>query len=498
MSSADKPPAAVRGSPVSRIKKSGKKPGQKRARRSTVSPQQPLPFELPLVASAPIRATPPVRATPVARLWLCIHLPALALEQRDVASKQRALLSLAGWAEKFTSFVAVEAPAVLLLELAGSLRLFNGLQELRQKISTGLADQGFSAALAIAPTPLAATWLAKAGHRVCIQDTANLVGALSALPLTCLGWPAPTYESLHGMGITRIGDCLRLPRHGFAKRFGACRLLELDRAVGRLPDPRVSYRAPERFAVDCELTEELSDSDLILNVCQPLLQELECFLLRRQLAVQCVLFSFFHLQHAVTSVSLGCVQPGRAVKHWFDLLRIRFGCLLLPAPVIAIRLRAGQGQAMSADTEVLPFTPQDRRRPQLSIEHLIERLGARFGGASVHGVAMVAEHRPQYAWRPELFSERLSRQRITPAYGSVARPLWMLAQPEPLAIRADKPVYRGVLLLEEGPERIETGWWDEDGIARDYFVAVNPHGVRLWVYRNRSKENGWYLHGIFA
>lgn len=489
MSSADKSPAAVRGaSPTPAIKK----PGQKRPRRSTVSPQQSLPFELPLAASAP------ARATPVARLWLCIHLPALALEQCDVRCKQRSLLSLAGWAEKFTSFVAVEEPAVLLLELAGSLRLFNGLQELRQRISTELGEQGFSAALAIAPTPLAATWLAKSGHRVCVQDMSNLIGALSALPLTCLGWPAPVYESLRGMGISCIGDCLRLPRQGFAKRFGACRLLELDRAVGRLPDPRVSHRTPERFSVNCELTEELSDSDLILHVCQPLLQKLERFLLLRQLAVQRLRFSFFHLQHVTTFVSLGCVQPDRAVTHWFDLLRIRFERVLLPAPVIAIRLHAEQGQAMSADTEVLPFTAQDRRRPKLSIEHLIERLGARFGAASVHGVAMVAEHRPQYAWRPELLLERSPQRQMAPTYGSVTRPLWMLSRPEPLSIRADKPVYRGVLLLEDGPERIETGWWDADGIARDYFVAVNPKGARFWVYRNRSKENGWYLHGIFA
>jgi len=74
----------------------------------------------------------------------------------------------------------------------------------------------------------------------------------------------------------------------------------------------------------------------------------------------------------------------------------------------------------------------------------------------------------------------------------------MLTHPEPLAVRDGNPVYRGVLALAEGPERIETGWWDEDGIARDYFIAVNSRGVRLWIYRNRNKDNGWYLHGIFG
>ena len=45
----------------------------------------------------------------------------------------------------------------------------------------------------------------------------------------------------------------------------------------------------------------------------------------------------------------------------------------------------------------------------------------------------------------------------------------------------------GRLTLLEGPERLETGWWDEDGITRDYYTAINPQGMRLWVFRNRSR-----------
>ena len=539
MPPAEKSPATVRGaSPAPPIKT-----------------QQSLSLELPVVKTIGLPGTPAstaTRATPVKRLWLCIHLPALPLEalhrdnenvaravfddqdgiskvllasdaaesagirpgfsvnaalallpaleleQRDLPCERRTLLSLAGWAEQFTSFVSIETPTVLLLELAGSVRLFAGLQKLRQAVSEGLGEQGFSASLAIAPTPLAATWLTKAGRRVCIQDAANLTSALSALPLTCLDWPLPVYESLYGMGISRVGDCLRLPRQGFAKRFGAGRLLELDRATGRLPDPRVSYRTPEYFVADYELEEEIRDSDLILNACQLLLQKLEQFLLTRQLAVQRIQFSFFHLQHPATSLPLGCVQADRAVKHWFDLLSIRFERLPLPAPAIAIRLRAGQGQPVSAKTDVLQFTKKDKQRQGLSIAHLIERLGARIGDELVHGVSTVAEHRPHYAWRPEFMLDRLPQCEVVPGLGDVRRPLWMLTQPQPLIVRDGKPAYQGVLTLEDGPERLETGWWDEDGIARDYFVAANPKGARFWIYRNRSKDKGWYLHGIFG
>jgi len=318
------------------------------------------------------------------------------------------------------------------------------------------------------------------------------------------------------MGITCVGDCLRLPRQGFAKRFGVGRLLELDRAVGRLPDPRTAFRSPERFCADYDLTEELSDSELILQVCRQLLQQLEDFLLSRQLAVQRIAFSFFYLQQAATHLTLGCVQPDRAADHWFDLLRIRFDGLTLSAAVIAVRLRAGDSQPMTARTAALGFDREARQSCAHSIQHLLERLGARLGDDLVHGVTTVAEHRPHYAWRPEQSPARLQQCQALPGFWYedhapelladlrktssllLRRPLWMLAEPQPLAMQGDLPLYRGVLRLVDGPERLETGWWDEGGIARDYYVAVNPKGVHLWIYRDRNRPGGWYLHGVFG
>jgi protein ImuB len=52
--------------------------------------------------------------------------------------------------------------------------------------------------------------------------------------------------------------------------------------------------------------------------------------------------------------------------------------------------------------------------------------------------------------------------------------------------------------LIAGPERIESGWWDGKPAARDYFVARNPRGETLWIYREYGHSEAWYLHGIFA
>ena len=79
------------------------------------------------------------------------------------------------------------------------------------------------------------------------------------------------------------------------------------------------------------------------------------------------------------------------------------------------------------------------------------------------------------------------------------RPLWLLDEPRALESHHDVPCYQGSLRLVSGPERIETGWWDEDGITRDYFVAINSRGMHLWIYRDRSRDKGaWFLHGMFG
>jgi protein ImuB len=514
---------------------------------TTSARQQVLPFAEPVPRARPVSVTP----RPVRRLWFCIYLPqlpleacrsstdplavveeqhgihrvlladaaalaagvmaglsanaalallpTLKLEERNPVREQQVLERLANWLERFSSFVSIADQNLLLLEIAGSLNLFGGLPSLRLAISRGLNGLGFSAAVAIAPTPLAATWLARAGRRVCIRATENLGPALRQLPLTCLHWPAGQRALLKGMGITTIGDCLRLPREGFARRFGAERLLDLDRALGHLPDPRDSWRAPERFCADYEMTEEQSDRELLLNICRELLLSHEQFLLARQLGTQRLCFSFFHLKSAATELRLGAAMADRSASRWFELLKIRFEALRLPEPVIAVRLRSGLSQSLQAETARLAFSHKaEKQKHRYSIAQLAERLVARIGNHSVNALTMVAEHRPEYAWCVRNPLSDWSATTLT-MITDTRRPLWMLPEPALLTADSGYPLHKGCrLTLLDGPERLETGWWDECSVSRDYYTALSGAGMRLWVFRNRQRTPNWYLHGIFG
>jgi protein ImuB len=68
----------------------------------------------------------------------------------------------------------------------------------------------------------------------------------------------------------------------------------------------------------------------------------------------------------------------------------------------------------------------------------------------------------------------------------------------PLKQVRQRPWFAGELILQQGPERIESGWWDGREVQRDYFIAKNPQGEHLWVFRNHHEPGKWFLHGIFG
>jgi protein ImuB len=51
--------------------------------------------------------------------------------------------------------------------------------------------------------------------------------------------------------------------------------------------------------------------------------------------------------------------------------------------------------------------------------------------------------------------------------------------------------------LLRGPERIESGWWDQDDVRRDYYLARTGEGAQVWVFRDR-RDGAWYLQGLWA
>jgi protein ImuB len=414
----------------------------------------------------------------------------LRVRPRDPAAERSALEGIAAWAGRYTPAVSLEPPQALLLELQGSLTLFGGLDALLGAIEAGITELGYCACSALAPTPTAALLLARAERALRIADAEALACALAEIELRHLELPQETLETLHEMGVRRIGECLRLPRAGLARRFGPGLLDLLDRAHGRIPDPRLPYQPPPHFAARLALPAEVESTDALVFAARRMVLELTGYLQARGAGVQGLELLLLHRDGQSTSLHVGLVAPSRDARHLLALLRERLERLELPAPVLELGLHAEEIRPLDGEELELFGKPA---HPGKDWPLLVERLCARLGADAVRGLCPVPEHRPERAWKPCPPGARGP----SPRFAGV-RPLWLLTRPAPLVCTEGRPRLAGELVLEHGPEIIEAGWWDGADIARDYYIARNPGGGRFWVYRERCGGGGWFLHGVFG
>ena len=458
--------------------------------------------------------------------------PGITLGPANPARDAEALMAVAHAALAFTPMVTVQ-PAndavaaanrssdTVLLEVHASLRYFGGRELLLQRLHAALAPLGHRLHTASAPTPLGAALLARVHRALHCDDLAATSQALNAAPVWLLGPGRAHWEALQGMGLRTLRDLRLLPRTGLARRFGEALLEELDRALGSRPDPRVALQLPPHFDTRLELFHRADTTEQLLHGAGVLLARLVAWLSAQHAFARRFTLVMAHEPRsrrdtatpAETELDIALAEPSRDTAHLLVLLRERLAHLPLPAPTLELRLHCDDiAQRAPPSGELFPTVHSE----QEGLTRLIERLQARLGVEQVQRLVSVQDHRPERATRTQPADARtvlrprpaLPISTSTPPLAhahrtQAVRPVWLLAQPEPLVERATGPLLDGQpLQFVSGPERIETGWWDAGLAERDYFIAQKPCGSLVWVYRARRLTDaagpGWFLQGRFG
>ncbi len=333
----------------------------------------------------------------------------------------------------------------------------------------------------------------------------SLASRLGRLPLAVTRWPPAVLDRLKGMGVTTIGECLKLPRDGFARRVGSVYLDALDKSLGKCADPRAPFKAPEHLDFVVELFDESTSLpifiDAVTRMTEPLARELQL----RQAQVGMLQLTFEHRRSAPTVYRLELLEGTSHGLRLLELLCDKLERIALPAPATALRLTTGPLEPAVVETGRL-FKAEGSTESG-ALVRLVERLRGRLGESGVHGLTVAADHRPERAWAAPSVPDVLRRGEPRPASRSAPpdampdepaeRPLWLSLEPEPLRSINGRPHLGGQLRVIEGPERIESGWHDGKDIGRDYFIAVGVQGEKLWVFRDHA-DGRWYLHGRFG
>lgn len=412
-------------------------------------------------------------------------LPALSVIEYNAEREVILLQQLGEWAMQFSSIVCLHPPCHILIEIAGSKRLFEGFDSLLTLIQQELSQLGYHGQLGIAPTPLAANLLARANVRRGIVQKSRLPLVISELSTNYLELPFDTLESLRRSGIRQIGSLINISPASLTRRFGPACVSYLDRLLGKHPDPRTPIRLSDFFERNLDLLLEVQDTNALQFATQRLINELAAFLIAGDNGVNTFTCTLRHERHPDTILQLHFLTATSQAKHLHRVLSEQLARTTLPAPVCGLHLLADTFSEIERDAT--DFFVKSRGQ-QKSLGEVIDKLRSRLGKEALYTLTTVDDHRPERAWKktsPDTCAEYSDHW--------PRRPLWLLEQP-----RAVSPALYQRLSIESNAERIETGWWEEEDVRRDYFLVCDQRGTRYWAYKTREDNNTLFIHGVFA
>jgi len=407
--------------------------------------------------------------------------PALTVIEYDEDRQATLLQQLGEWAMQFSSIVSLHPPDHILIEIAGSKKLFEGFEILTSLIEQELTRLGFSAQMGIAPTPLAANLLARANSRIGITRLERLPGGLKDLPITLLDLEATTIKGLSQSGVHAIGDLINISPASLTRRFGPACTRYLDCLLGRHPYPVKPVRGNEFFERSLDLPIEVDDTNALQFATQRMIGELSAFLIARDSGLNHYSFTMRHERHQDTTLQLRFLQATSQIKHLHQVLSERLSQTELPAPVCGLHMLANSFTSIERDASDFFHKSQ---RQQKSLGEVLDKITSRLGAEALYKLSTVEDHRPEKAWEKLLPDTCKDYSQHWPR-----RPIWILDKPQAAKIRLNR--------ISE-IERIETGWWDDTDVRRDYFIADDRHGAHYWVYRERYGSKELYIHGLFA
>lgn len=438
--------------------------------------------------------------------------PEVTLRRRDLQAEadglRQALLCLL----QYTPDITILDPHSLAMDVTASLTLFGGPRALWRKVQCSLKGLGLTTRLAMAPTAQGAWALAlqtqSRQRRVLKSNT--LITRLDALPVSSLPALLPWLDWIHELGCFTLGHLRRLPRKGLQHRTRPEAIQALDAAYG-FSTPLYTWASlPETFHRRYETLQRLEHVHAVLAIAHVLVEQLCGWLQAGHNAADQLVFQLHHEKgrHArpPSRLTLSLSQAGWRPEDFLPALAEQFNRMALVDHVIAVELIVEQIHERKPHNPGLFPEPAQWARQE---NQLLDLLRARLGEDRVMQPRPVASHLPEVAnhWAPvgtTPHTTRHSSKQATPIITQAPvqnRPFWLVDPPVALDVQHDSPFYQGRRLrLIQGPERIESGWWSDEGHQqRDYFIAQDAQYARYWIYRQRASISArWFLHGLFG
>lgn len=284
---------------------------------------------------------------------------------------------------------------------------------------------------------------------------------------------------LRKVGMQGIGDFTRLPAASIGARFGELGVQLHEWACGKrtLCLPVFLPEEPIAETVDAE---DVDCLDRLLVLARETLRRFECRLRARGLAARKLVIRFRLESGRTMEKILQLTEPVQEAEALLKLLYDFLQSTTWDSPLIKLTLAVTEsGPVLVGQLDL--FDESENRFADLA--QYVGRLRARYGQEAIGVADLRQSYIPERSW--ELVWPPSTGIPKTPRKES--RPLFLFTPPRPCTPPKDWRMTPTENLVAE--------WW-EDGGSRQYFIAENARGERLWVYREREKDE-WYLHGTF-
>lgn len=399
---------------------------------------------------------------------------------------------------EFSPTVEHTAPSTVVLDASGLERLFGIPQEVAAAIARRASETGVSANLAIAATPEAAIYAARACKGISVIPYGDEAKFLANLPVSHLS-PSPALaETLERWGIRRFQDLAALPPLGIAERLGPEGLRLHQQARGGWPRKLIPVEEPARYEDAIELDYPVELLEPLAFILSRLLNGLATRLATRGLATDELRLSLKLEDRTAHQRTLRLPVPTLDTKALLKLLQLDLAAHAPQSPVLAASMAVNPVKPRAAQSGLFtPVAPEP-----VKLELTIARIESLVGAGHIGAAELIDTHRPG-AFRMVRFGDaKPGKPAAAPTTTAVESRMALRVFRPPRAARVTiedgQPSYvlaegiRGRIVSLAGPWRTSGDWWTRDPWARDEWDVALTGGA---IYRIFCSPQGWFVEG---
>lgn len=381
-----------------------------------------------------------------------------------------------------TSDIVLAPPNALVLRAQNMLNLYGGLEAYWLVIKQVLQRQGIHFIAASSHSVQGAKVLAL-NHKSLISDDREKISAeLKQCALSYTDIDVKDLQKLARIGVKTYAQLCQLPTADLANRVSRFSMGVINELQGKQAARVTFYQPKPRYHDYIELLYEVSLSDKLLPLIGLVIDKLSEFLQLRNAHCLSIAMQFFQREHEPQKYHFASIRPIYKTPDWLDIISLKLESIRFDSPVYALSLSCENYEVAEVANDDM-FAQKSTHLASLT---LISRLQSKLGSKAVKHLHFVGDFRPEKCSESNPIGTTTNKNKHSTTFIFDDRPGLLLQTPQALQQQLE---------VIKGPERIQTGWWDDKAINRDYYIAQSQDGQQLWIFKTPTQE--WFLHGYF-